>query len=366
MKSNIILRLGLAAAFILCGGTAVHAQYSKLTYDSPCIAKLVQVDQYDESTVFMFTVSSPEGRERFSVNDNIKIMVDGSYKTYRLLNVANIPLSSENCVAYLKKKGDALNFIMEFEKVPLDKPFSIVENPDRHSALTFNFDNVTVDTGAAGDKVDLDDFLSYTDYIRSGKYTQDGGEYMFYEVNGLSVATHLRDEMYGLTKVGILNVVVTNDSGRTVNFSDANIRVTAIKNERKGYVEIPLWNVQSYDSFVRSNNAMALDDYAEAVNPVASSIANYRRSRAKDDLGSDILLGSLELIIRSTNREKVDEYAAALEENRRRLWDNYIQSVSMGPGEVYGGFVSFKDASYKHYVITVTIGGREYTFNING
>ena len=352
---------------MLISSTMMFAQYNKVSYDTPCSAKIVQIDQYDESTVFFFTITAPEERQRFMVNDNIKVVVDGSYKACKLISTGNIPMTSENCVAYLKDKGNTLNFILEFEKVPLDKPFSIIENPERSTPLTFNFNNISVNTADVAEKMDIDDFLSFTDYVKSGKFSKGGGEYMYYEVNGVMVATHLGEEFSGFTKMGILDIEVVNDSGKPVNFSGANIRVTAMKNEKKGYIEIPLWPVSTYDDAVRDSNYLNMQAHEEEVNPIASSIGRYRRNRVKiDDVGSQVVLGTLETIFRSTTREEMDEYAAALEEYRQKKWDNYLQDARLDNGEYYGGFVAFKDSNYKHYIIYVTIGGHEYRFNIAG
>lgn len=362
MKKKIFAALAL---MMLCA--AASAQYTDIKFDTKCAASLVRVDQYDETTVMFFHMTAPEERLRFAVNDNIKVVVNGEYKKCRLVSVANITMSSEDCVTYLKKKGDELNFLLEFEKVPLDGPFDIIENPDKESALTFNFRNVKVNTAKEGPKAVVNDFLGYTDFVKSGLYSSGGDSYMYYDVNGLSVATHLGQDLCGFTKIGVLRIVVTNDSGRDIKFSDADITVTAVKNEKKGYVEIPLWNVATYDSFVRENNANSLNNYSENISPVASSIGRYRRDNvAPDNLSGQLILGSIEYAIRASKRDQVDEYASALEENRRRLWNNYLQSASLADGESYGGFVSFPDKNYKHYVITIRIGGNEYTFHING
>lgn len=346
---------------------ASYAQFNKVSYDTPCAAKLVQIDQYDESTVFFFTITAPEERQRFVVNDNIKVVVDGAYKACRLISTGNIPMSSENCVAYLKEKGNTLNFTLEFEKVPLDKPFSIIENPERNTPLTFNFNNISVDAASTAGKIDIDDFLSFTDYVKSGLFSKDGKNYMYYEVNGLMVATHLGEEYSGFTKMGILSIEVVNESGKPVNFSSANIQITAMKNEKKGYLEIPVWPVSTYDDAVRDSNYLNMQAHEEEVNPIASSIGRYRRNRVKiDDVGSQVVLGTLETIFRSTTREEMDEYAAALEEYRQKKWDNYLQDARLDNGEYYGGFVAFKDSNYKHYIININLGGHVYTFHING
>lgn len=360
---RIILTTILAACSILNG----HAQYKDFKYDSNSDFKLVQIDQYDDATMFFFTVTSKEGRDRFTVNDNTKITIDGAYKTYKLVGTGNIPFTSENCVAYLPKAGDSLNLILQFDKLPLDKPFSMVENPNEKSGHIFNFSNITINTAAQSEKIDVDDFLSFTDYIKSERYNQNGQQYMLYDINGLSVATHLGEEFSGFTRIGKFDIVVTNDSGRPVVLSSDNIKVTAMKSEKKGYEELPLWDVATYDSFVASNNATAVGNYSHDINPIASTISDYRRTRvSSDDLKGQILLGSLEVIARASKQSEVDEYAEALERNRRNLWNNYLQTTSIENGETYGGFVTFKDKQYKKYVVTVTVGGNTYTFYING
>ncbi|MBQ0024759.1 MAG: hypothetical protein KBT00_03410 [Bacteroidales bacterium] len=357
----------LVLAAMCCFATAAMAQYSKISYESDSAFKLLQIDQYDDASVFFFTVKCDEPYRRFSVNDNTKISIDGSYKKYRLMQVANIPFSSENCAACLDKVGDELYFILQFERIPLDKPFNIIENEGSTSAMAFNLHNITVDTGTSSDLIDMDDFLGCSDYVRTGMYSRDGVKYRYYDINGLSVAVHLGEEFFGLTRVGKLDVIVTNDSGRKVSLSCDNVRVTACRNEKKGYEEIPVWEVATYDSYVQSGNAASMASYSKEVNPAASSIGDYRKYRMKqDNVGGQILLGSIESLLRSSSKTQEDEYAAALEANRNRLWNNYLQNLDIDNGETYGGFVAFKDRKYQSYMIYITVGGHEYSFGIRG
>ncbi|MBQ0123796.1 MAG: hypothetical protein KBS58_03010 [Bacteroidales bacterium] len=362
------MKRALLLAVMLFGSAVVlNAQYNSISYDSNSAFKLLQIDQYDDASVFFFKVEGTDDRQAFSVNDNTKISVEGVFKKYKLVQTANIPFTSENMAAVVEGNGNDLYFILQFDRLPLDKPFRMVENEKSSSRMTFNFDNVTVDTSRTVEKINVEDFLGYSDYVKFGTYSQNGKKYAFYDINGLSVATHLGEEFLGLTRVGKLDVVITNDSGHRISVSSDNIKVTATKNEKKGYVEIPLWSVSTYDSYVEGSNASSVYSYSSRSNPVASSISDYRRFKVRsDDLGSQIILGSLEMAFRSINRDQVDEYAEALEKNREHLWNNYLQSIDLDDGESYGGYVAFKDQKYKRYKIIVKVGGREYTFSIAG
>lgn len=75
-------RCFILLAAILFGTASLSAQYKDITYDNPenCKYKLIQIDQYDEgSTVFFFTITSDGSHERFNINDNTSIAIDGTY-----------------------------------------------------------------------------------------------------------------------------------------------------------------------------------------------------------------------------------------------------------------------------------------------
>ena len=359
MKRIALLLLGCIASI------AASAQYKDFTYEGDSYFKLIQIDQYDEATVFFFTYEAKDDRVAISVNDNTKIKVDGDYRTYHIQQTGNIPFSSENCQAYFAKAGESLNIVLQFDRLPIDQVFSMVEK-EGATGHYFNFKNVKVNTASVSEKIDIDDFLNACDYTKREKYTSGGAQYMLYDINGLAIATHLGDEYVDLAKVGRFSIVVTNDSGKPVTLSASNIKVLATKNASKGWVEIPLWSVADFDVRISSSNAMSVRGYEEKVNPVASAIGRYRNSQVDRNSAKDILWTSAEVLARASTAAKVDEYAAALEENRAREWNNYLQQVTIQSGETYGGYVIFKDKNYKQYKIIVTAGGHEYTYYIAG
>lgn len=67
--------------------------------------------------------------------------------------------------------------------MPLDKTFSIVENPDKQNSLMFKINNIKVNTEAVSEKIDIVDFLNYSDYISTGTFQSGGNTYRFYDLN---------------------------------------------------------------------------------------------------------------------------------------------------------------------------------------
>lgn len=359
-------RLAIFFACFLAICSTARAQYRNITSSNESEFRLIQIDQYEEATVFFFQTTANDDRKGLNVNDNTKITVAGDYKAYHLQQTLNMPFSSENKAAYLPNKGDELNLVLIFDRIPLDKPFTMTEKEGK-TGYYFNFKDIIVDLSQESPKIEADDFVKATDYIIREKYEANGQQWMSYSINGLAVDTHLSGEYLNLTRIAKLNIVITNDSGRRVAVSPDDIKVKAAKNSRSEFVEIPLWEVGKYDSKVAGDNSMNVSAYEDRVNPIASVLGNYRTRRGDSaSLGEQLALASAEIIARASTQSKVDAYAEALEKNRQKVWQEYLQSLTLESGESYGGYVTFKDKNYEKYVITVTIGGHEFTYYING
>lgn len=361
MKRLFILIAGL---LVLCA--PARAQYKNFTCSSESSFDLIQIDQYDEATIFYFQITADDDRLGLSVADNTKITVTDDFKAYHLQQSLNMPFSSENKAAYLAKKGDKLNCVLVFDRISLDKPFTIMEKEGKTGHF-FNFKDITVDLSKESAKIETDDFVQATDYIVREKYEANGKHWMSYNINGIAVDVHLAGEYLNLTRVGKIDVVITNDSGRSISVSSENIKVEVAKNKNSDFVEIPLWDVSKYDNKVAGENSLNVAAYEDNINPIASVLSSHRIRRGSDaSLGEQIALASAEVIARASTQSKVDAYADALEQNRQKVWEEYLQSVTLDSGETYGGYVTFKDKNYHKYLITIKIGGHDYVFHIDG
>lgn len=361
MKKTVLITAMLLAACI-----PGFSKYRNFTSSNESNFKLVQIDQYDQATLFYFQVKATEERTGISVNDNTKITVDGDYRAYHLQQAINIPFSSENRSAYLASEGDELNMVLVFDRIPLDKPFSMIEKEGK-TGNYFNFKGITVDLASESDKIDTDAFVQATDYVVREKYEANGKHWMSYSVNGLGVDMNLQGEYLNLTRIGKVNIVVTNDTGRPVTISADNIKVEVAKKNKSEFVEVPLWEVTKYDSKIAGDNSLNVSSYEDRINPIASALGTYRTRQGNDTpIGRQILLASAEMVARASTQSKVDAYAATLEKNRQRAWEDYLQTTSLDSGETYGGYITFKDKDYAKYVIRITVGGHDFVFHFNG
>lgn len=364
---RIIIFAALAAVALAAASFDADAQYRSFTLDNPSIYKLVQIDAYDESTVFYFTAEPTKEDLNLCINDQAQITIDGTYKKYPLQTVGHMPLTSENEYAHLDGPDTKLNFCLIFDKLPLDKPLNLIENDKKEGPMMLNFRNIVVDTTAVSEKLDMVDFLNYTDYVVKGNYSKDGRKYVYYKRDGYCVAVHLRQELLELTKVANLFIEMTNDSGKPVSLSPDNIKVYAKKNEKKDYELLPLWGANDYDYKLSADQSMQASSYRDRINPIATSVSDYRKYRTdRSDVGSQVALVALESILRSTDKNKMEEYNAQLNAERSRRWDSYLQGDVLEDGEMYGGFVAFKDKNYLLYRIVINVGGREFPFLIKG
>ena len=358
--------LATAVTLIALSMTA-NAQYRDFTYDNQSLFRLIQVDQYEDATIFFFDIEATSDRMKFSLNDNTSLDIPGTYKRYRVKSVGNLPYSSEDANAILLKTGQKLNFVIEFDRIPLDKAFNIIENESENGNLDFNFRNIKINTESVSEKIDVADFLNYTDYVLIGDFVQGDRPYRFYSINGLSVATCLEEEWYGFTRVGKLSLSIVNDTANPVKVSATDIEVKATKNESKGYEDLSIWTVDTYMSLKSDEDASRVSNYRNEINPVASSVAKARKEEQNNkNVGGAVAYGILEDILRSNDDEKINNFKEGLRKNRERIWNNYLKTLTLNSGETYGGFVAFRDRNYKRYVITIRMGGHEYEFGVKG
>lgn len=360
MKRAILTIAALVCAF------SASAQYNTFTLDNPSIFKLIQIDQAPESTLFFFTATATKEDMAFNINDDACVKIPGDYHRYSIKSLANLTLTSQNSSVCLRNPGDQVNFVIETERIPLEKEFSFIENDAKEGELMFNFRNIKVDTSVETSPINPSDFISATDYCTTGKFYKDGDEYRYFCINDVIVATHMSWEYLGLTKSGKLRMTVSNFSGHDISFGIDNVKITANKRKNGPTEVVPIWDLPTFDSHVRDEHGYASNAYRDRVNPAATIIKDQRTFHTdRNDTATQVGLALLETLLRSGDRQAIEDYNNQLERDRQMLWDNYLQTATVGDGEEYGGFVSFKMKSYAHLDVEININGRIYRFGIN-
>lgn len=217
----------LALILIMLAGIATaSAQYNEIKYNTQCNAKLVQIDQRDNLTYFFFTYENKHTGS-VSVSSEIKIKSPGSYRPYKLKDYKNITTEKDGeAKVDLTKIGNALNFVLIFDKFPLDKEFSICESDD-NDAEKLNFTNVTINTSSTVEFMNINDFVAKTPMVANGESKQvDGVMTKCVQDGDLSInVTNSFVKEYGRYQRFFLDF--KNNTGHDIDLKAGNVSVSA-------------------------------------------------------------------------------------------------------------------------------------------
>ena len=236
-----------ALLLLLCVFTFIqhaHAQFSEVAVqetDLPGL-KIVQIDQFEESTVIHFTYRSFM-EDSFNGSETIYLTERGNENEYRLLNSYNLPLD-RRVNMFGNNTGD-LNFSLEFEKISLATPFDI--NGGDHPS--FNQKGITVDTTIKQPYMDLERFISKTPSREFYILFHEGSPVLRFAYKGVIIAVKLvKDETYG--RHFQPHVIIQNYTTKDILF-DPELIIAQWRVGEK-YYKAPIIQHQSYIKRVKT------------------------------------------------------------------------------------------------------------------
>lgn len=103
---------------------------------------------------------------------------------------------------------------------------------------------------------------------------------------------------------------------------------------------------------------------ATAYNGYSNTSAHYSGSSVSSS-HTVIQDGTMKYLAKQNAEANIRSYENALDNDRRRLWDNYLQLNTIRDGACYGGFFNIKYKSTDVLVVDVTIDDITYTFRVN-
>src|SRR5690606_24709186 len=169
------------------------AQFSQVAVsrtDLPGL-KIVQIDQFPNSTVIHFTYRSFM-EDAFNGSETIFLAEPGGKNELRLVNSYNLPLD-RRIHMFGNDSGD-LNFSLEFEKLSMTAPFDIRGGDDS----LFNLYGISVDTTIKKPLMDIGEFISETPSREFYIYYHEGAPVLRFAYKGVVIAIKLiKDETYG-------------------------------------------------------------------------------------------------------------------------------------------------------------------------
>ena len=353
----------LTAAVLLVSAFSAMAQYNSISFVTTTPARLVQIDEGEDSNILYFTYTAKKDMALLCYNaETAFVRIPGTYKKYKCKDIAGIGDCSADVISMVRKQGGELNFAIEFEKFPLDRPFDIMEGEEGENL--FNFTSVCVDMEKKGEIMPADDFLAYATAPRTGHFYNDGSSMRYWSENGLVMTMHCATSSdYG--RFFKIYLEVANNTGRAVDFITSNITVQAVKGETR----VTEAKVLSYGDF--DTKVVNTLGWRSAPSTPASTLSDQFRWMAKDQansgsVGAAALFGVISLAASATvNSQDEANFQKALEGERDRAVSNYLRSNTLQNGVVYGGFVAVKDTRPDQYNVTVKISNKEYSWTFN-
>ncbi len=189
--------------------------------------EILQVENRDYSTLVYIAYTTPSAKEwhigdYICFGDNTYAAIKGDSKRYKLISTINMPISSEAEKRWVMfdHSSQRHQFILEFEKLPENIPFEIIEDLDNPHA--FNFSEIIYTPTDSASYIYIDDFIADYPVKEYGQYAVDGNIVHYVKHKGITITVvpQLLDQ-YG--KYFNMNLWIQNLSDRSVLFNPANV-----------------------------------------------------------------------------------------------------------------------------------------------
>lgn len=301
------------------------------------------------------------------VNIKRSVCVMADDLSYKLLNAFNIPVSDDvrREFAYFSTPEQSLNFILEFERFPLDVPFDIVES-ETGTGNMLNVRDIVVDHGSF-EPVDSKHYLDVTPYTRFGMYGEAGEFTEYYSGE---------DFMLNVTVLGVYTtetkayqsafVSITNNSSRDFHIGPESVSATGSRpvGKREKKFKLPLLSREECDKAWFEIDKLSV---REKLGPTPTQEVGESLMRIGIDANLPSLgfLGVVGLgaILASSDNTDLTPYMKELNEVREGAVKEYIQPHTVAPGETYSCLVSFKlDNRQTGTEMVISLDGQSYSF----
>ena len=386
------MKLLFCAMFMLFGMGA-HAQYNTVSCSKrPFSMRLVQVDQINGSTVCYFEMQN-EDEHYMNVYEDI-VLRDAMGRTHKLLNSYNMPLSDEDHAHQLVlKPNQAHRFALEFEQIPLNQKFDIVESESNSRAL--NFYEVEVDTTERVAVIDYDDWVKDYPVMEHGAYIVDGNEVQYISYKGLTLTAHIQEtNEYG--KYYTIDLDVQNYTSRDVLLDPSRISATSFIPKKQKNMAMKVLSAEEYGKRVKrtQNWNMALLVAAEVAITVAAAAIDadtdrdyhkkhhhdgpptrkhgwhprhyerhpyyptdyYRSHYHSHETGGLATVAAVGSVVATAG------VAEGQRAKREALDAEYVKPNTVRAGQEYAGYFNIKHEKTDNLLVTIRIMGEDFVF----
>jgi len=353
------------AAVMLLAVSNLHAQWKVTDIDKSenGSCELIQILESDSSTFVFGTITNPSDVLYPYSTSSRSACVYVDDEKYKLVNSVNLPIYDEATPTYAQISGhQKMNFILEFEKFPVNGSFDLVEKESKHTEGTYNFYGIHVSNVGIENMVG-DSFIDEYPTVLYGNFTNEGKTNQYYLAQNLAISctceTEQRDQ-YGQPDY-VFFLTFDNGSDKDMELHPGkDIRVTGHSVKSNGKEEekaIKLIRQDDYELYFHGKDYQAarhiVNSGVAGVTDAASQAQNSTiNSDARAALGLISLVGTLSI------DKQVKEYMEEHPSDR----PSALRDCTIKAGEKKSGYIGIQTKKMDRYVLHLTLDGYEYNF----
>lgn len=364
MKKLILSGL---AAFMFSIGAA--AQYKLASGTLPDGLQFVQLDQLQDTVRIYLKWTAPEDNYGFDVDDDIFVKSGNSFRKYRLLAAGNIPRTSDSAYAIAEKAGDTVNFVLDFEAFPLDGPFSIKEDAENDSKI--NIEDITVASDGSP-LMDTGEFILSNPSCLKGQFAENGITYSFWNYKGMGLIATFANSNDD-THLFYIHLAFVNDSGKDFELDPSSV-VVEHENKNGKRNGLKVFNATEYENRMKTEKffqtAYKVASVVSIVESVGSAVTGGQLFSTNSLFHSPVLgyidiiggiagvaNGVVGVVNSDANMERLNNVFGQMK-------DKYLVPATIENGGAYGGYLSLNEKKKGHYLISVPVFDRVFTFSV--
>ena len=350
MKKSVIITIAMCLASLMA-----NAQWKVESVENgEPNSKLLQVLNTENSTLVYasYETDLPDAEfENLFLNRKTHVKVNG--EKYKLLNSVNLPMQNdaEQTYAHLRPGHNEFNFVMEFEKFPVEGGFDILEDSSKDGPKVFNFRGVAVSPIDSTKVINTARFLDNGSPVIQGFKVIDGNNYLYQIRDGVCVTCNaeiVAGDWFSNNEMFHIDIVNNSDHGIMFDFNKCY--VVGRKYKKNGKVEEKGWKKFTPDSY---DQFLASQDYDEARRQTSGVLDEVGRQLDREKYHTNY--GSWERIgweaLAALNQHAIDNRVEQYMKEHPHDRPRALRSQGIQPGESIHGYI----ASEKKKADTVTL-----------
>jgi len=329
--------------------------------------ELLQIIDLDSATFIYGTLTNP-GDDVFFGTLNRKTCIYVDEEPYKLINSVNLPVKDEADSKWVRldNPGQKVNFVMAFEKFPVQNGFDLIENENDHNA--WNIYGIQLEEIQPSEVIKTKRFLGTHMVVTQGNFAESGSNHQYFIRDGVSIdcraSTRSGADLFSCDDILFtLNIINESDHGIRFDFTD-KVWITGTKKKGNGTEEtrtLTKYTPDSYEEYLRR------EDYEEAKYATSSGLAAVDRKlisesyKYRSDDWEKVGFKMLSSLTEQVMDNNIQEYLQKHPKQR----PSALKSQSIKSGDSYAGYVAGKTKNVDVIVLHVKMDEYEFQFTWN-